>query len=267
MDLTFDLGSTLTLRLMESRQTISAVAARTGFTPSALRFYESAGLITPDRTDSGYRVYDERSVERLRFIARAKQLGLRLDEITELVALWDDDQCAPVAARMHNLVAVKLAEAQGRIAEMVAFTADLQRFHASLAVGETTGSCSDHCACVPVPDASAAISLAAVVESTAEFPPIACTLAPAEMSQRAADWQSVLSHATDGPTRVDGGVTLRFGRDPHLAARVSALAASEQSCCSFFAFTVRIDHTGTELTVTAPADARPLVDALFGMPA
>jgi hypothetical protein len=77
----------------------------------------------------------------------------------------------------------------------------------------------------------------------------------------------VLSHATDGPTTVDGGLAVRFERDPQLAAEVSALAAAEQACCSFFAFAVRIDHTGTELTVTAPADARPLIDALFGVPA
>ena len=237
---------------MGSRQTISAVAARTGFTPSALRFYEDAGLVKPDRTDAGYRVYDERSVERLRFIARAKQLGLSLDEITELVGLWDDDQCAPVAARMQSLVDDKIVEAQHRIAEIVAFAGDLQRFREALAAGDTSGPCGDLCACQAEPATAA--------------PPIACTLELDQMGPRVAAWQRVLGRATDNPTAIDGGVIVRFGRDPALAAEVSALAAAEQACCRFFAFTVRIDPTGTELTVTAPIDARPLVDALFGVP-
>ena len=252
---------------MESRQTISAVAARTGFSASALRFYENAGLIKPDRTDTGYRVYDERSVERLRFISRAKQLGLSLDEITELVELWDRDQCAPVAARMQSLVEDKLDEAQRRIAEIVAFAGDLQRFREGMAAADASGACGDHCACQADPVASAPVSLTSKPVNRIDSPPIACTLAPDQMGQRVTDWQRVLVRVTDGPTPVDGGVAVRFGRDSELAAEVSTLAAAEQTCCSFFAFTVRMDHTGTELTVTAPADARPLVDALFGVPA
>jgi DNA-binding transcriptional MerR regulator len=217
---------------MESRQTISAVAARTGFAPSDLRLYEDAGLIKRDRTDAGYRVYDDRSVERLRFVSRAKQLGLSLDEITELVALGD-----------------------------------LQRFRNRMAAADASGSCGDRCACQADPVASAPLSLTAKPVNPIDSPPIACSLAPAQMGRRVTDWQGVLSRATDGPTPVDGGVAIRFGRDAELAAEVSALAAAEQSCCRFFAFIVRMDHTGTELTVTAPADARPLVEALFGVPA
>ena len=82
---------------MNAHRTISEAAARTGFTASALRFYESAGLVTPARTAAGYRTYDDHSIDRLRFIARAKHLGLSLGEITELVQLWDGDRCAPVA--------------------------------------------------------------------------------------------------------------------------------------------------------------------------
>ena len=68
------------------------MAARTGFSPSALRYYEDLGLLRPGRNRSGYRVYDDPSVERLRFVGRAKQLGLNLDEIGGLLALWDGDR-------------------------------------------------------------------------------------------------------------------------------------------------------------------------------
>ena len=65
--------------------TIADAAARTGFPASTLRYYEQVGLIEPERTASGYRVYDDRALLRLTFIGRAKALGLSLDEISELV--------------------------------------------------------------------------------------------------------------------------------------------------------------------------------------
>ena len=75
--------------------TISEAAERTGFSPSALRFYEQHGLVRPARTASGYRSYGDADLERLGFIGRAKGFGLSLDEITELYradargyALW-----------------------------------------------------------------------------------------------------------------------------------------------------------------------------------
>ena len=77
---------------------ISELARESGIPSSALRYYERVGLLTPvGRSAGGYRVYDERSVERLAFIGRAKRLGLRLDEINDLVSLWDDGPCAPGA--------------------------------------------------------------------------------------------------------------------------------------------------------------------------
>src|SRR5215467_13846312 len=64
---------------------ISRTAERTGFTISALRFYEREGLVRPARTEAGYRCYTEGDVAALRFIARAKSLGLALDQVAELV--------------------------------------------------------------------------------------------------------------------------------------------------------------------------------------
>jgi len=70
--------------------TISKVAAETGFSPSALRFSECHGLISPARTPAGYRSYDAASVETLRSIARAKRLGLslRLHPCRSAPLLW-----------------------------------------------------------------------------------------------------------------------------------------------------------------------------------
>jgi MerR family transcriptional regulator, copper efflux regulator len=82
--------------------TIGEAAARTGFPPSTLRYYETIGLVAPsERTDAGYRLYDERALARLAFVSRAKQLGCTLDEVVDLVGLWDGDGCAPIQRRLH----------------------------------------------------------------------------------------------------------------------------------------------------------------------
>ncbi|PAL19822.1 Cu(I)-responsive transcriptional regulator [Sphingopyxis sp. GW247-27LB] len=63
----------------------------TGVSQRMIRHYEAIGLMPPpDRRDNGYRDYPPRSVERLRFIANARDLGFSLDEISALLELWDD---------------------------------------------------------------------------------------------------------------------------------------------------------------------------------
>ncbi|MDQ1466938.1 MAG: hypothetical protein QOH10_1353 [Actinomycetota bacterium] len=76
-----------------STYTIGEVAERTGFSTSSLRYYEGIGLVAPaTRTESGYRVYDDQTLSRLAFIARAKQLGCSLAEITDLAGIWDGER-------------------------------------------------------------------------------------------------------------------------------------------------------------------------------
>jgi DNA-binding transcriptional MerR regulator len=83
--------------------TIGQVAERSGFSASALRYYEELGLIAPAaRTEAGYRLYDDRALSRLAFVARAKQLGCSLNEITDLLSVWDGEQCGPVQRRFHD---------------------------------------------------------------------------------------------------------------------------------------------------------------------
>jgi DNA-binding transcriptional MerR regulator len=74
--------------------TVSKLAKRVGMTPDALRYYERAGLLPkPDRTASGYRVYEDAIEDRLRFIKGAQRLGLRLREIRELLDVLDRGLC------------------------------------------------------------------------------------------------------------------------------------------------------------------------------
>jgi len=67
--------------------TIGELAKRVGLRPSALRYYEEQGLLTPDgRTESGYRLYSPAAEQTLRLIQRAQRLGLSLDDIRRLLA-------------------------------------------------------------------------------------------------------------------------------------------------------------------------------------
>jgi DNA-binding transcriptional MerR regulator len=67
---------------------IGEVAARTGLSVEALRFYERQGLLgRPGRTGSGYRAYDAAVLDRLAFIKRAQAVGFSLAEIKEILAM------------------------------------------------------------------------------------------------------------------------------------------------------------------------------------
>jgi MerR family transcriptional regulator, copper efflux regulator len=109
---------------------ISQLAERGGIPATTLRFYESAGLLTAGRTPSGYRSYDEDAVQRLAFIGAAKHLGLPLEEIAELLAVWGAGACAEVKADLRPRIAVRLAEAEQRADEVAAF---LSQYRASWA--------------------------------------------------------------------------------------------------------------------------------------
>lgn len=70
---------------------IGQVSKATGVSLRMIRHYEGIGLMPlPDRRDNGYRDYPPISVERLRFIANARDLGFSVDEISALLSLWDD---------------------------------------------------------------------------------------------------------------------------------------------------------------------------------
>lgn len=66
---------------MTVRLTVTEVSERSGFAPSALRYYEDRGLVGATRTPGGRRRYDREVLRRLAFIAAAKHVGLSLDEI------------------------------------------------------------------------------------------------------------------------------------------------------------------------------------------
>lgn len=96
---------------------IGELADRVGVNAKTIRYYEDVGLLPePDRTASGYRVYAQDDVERLQFIRRAQQLDLRLDEISEILALRDQGQVP--CDYVQSVARRRVSELDERIAEM-----------------------------------------------------------------------------------------------------------------------------------------------------
>jgi MerR family copper efflux transcriptional regulator len=244
---------------MEGGYAIADVAERTGFSASTLRYYEDIGLLpAPERTAAGYRVYDDTAVARLRFIARTKQLGCTLQEITDLVRAWEGDRCATVSAQLRALVASKLDDNADRIAELMVLTNELQHAATLLATPIEDGPCNETCVCV-TPDGS---DDAPIAVSPSARVPIACTLNVNERPQRLENWQRVLA-SVGNREPLEGGVRLTFERGVDLT-ELTRLVASEHSCCRFFDFAVTVDGRGVGLEVRAPDDAQAVVHALFG---
>lgn len=94
--------------------TIGKVAKKALVNIETIRYYERQGLIPlPPRRESGYRQYPEDTVDRVRFIKRAQELGFSLKEVAELLSLrvGPDATCGDV----KKLADVKIAEIDGKI--------------------------------------------------------------------------------------------------------------------------------------------------------
>jgi MerR family redox-sensitive transcriptional activator SoxR len=68
-----------------SKLTVGEVAQRSGFAPSAVRYYEREGLIPAQRSSGGQRRFDRSVLRRLAFIRAARHVGLTLDEVREVL--------------------------------------------------------------------------------------------------------------------------------------------------------------------------------------
>jgi MerR family mercuric resistance operon transcriptional regulator len=78
---------------MEQALKIGQLAQRTAVNLQTIRYYEREGLLPePPRLSSGYRLYTESMVRRVRFIKRAQEIGFSLAEIRELLSLRADGQ-------------------------------------------------------------------------------------------------------------------------------------------------------------------------------
>lgn len=82
--------------------TIGQLAERSGVAPSAIRFYESRGLLQSTRTTGNQRRYEQHTLRRIGFIRTAQQVGLSLEEIAEALATLPENR-TPTKADWHRI--------------------------------------------------------------------------------------------------------------------------------------------------------------------
>ena len=107
---------------------IGQVANEAGIASSAIRYYESEGLLPVARRRSGRRVYDAGVLDRLRFIELAKRAGFTVAETRRLLRGFS--RKTPAGARWRALAEDKLEELQRRIDEAERMQAVLRRLQA-----------------------------------------------------------------------------------------------------------------------------------------
>ena len=107
---------------------IGEVAAASGLTRDALRYYERQGLLPRSRrTSGGFREYDGAAVDRIRFIKQAQAHGLTLREIRGLVS-HQADAGRTRCRHVRDLLARKLEQLEARRRELNAFCETLQEY-------------------------------------------------------------------------------------------------------------------------------------------
>ena len=126
---------------MKARElTIGQVAKQAGIGVETVRFYEREGLIQePARLPSGYRQYPPATVQRIRFIRRAKDLGFSLKEISELLSLRVDPDrtCADVRRRARD----KISDIDEKLASLTRMKSALERLAAKCRGKGPTAEC------------------------------------------------------------------------------------------------------------------------------
>ncbi len=114
---------------------VAEVADAIGVKPDTIRFYEREGLLPPPRrTPSGYRSYDDRALDRLKFIRGAQRLGLRLSDIRDLLAVRDTGICPCEPA--EQLLNRRLAEVDAEIRRLAALREEMVDMLRALPSGE-----------------------------------------------------------------------------------------------------------------------------------
>jgi len=104
---------------MAQSLTIGQVAKTSGVAAKTIRYYEQIGVLpVPSRAASGYRLYDQPGVERLRFIRRARALGLSLHQLKTLMGTLNGGPRPSLRPRLRALVRGQLDAVTNRMSEL-----------------------------------------------------------------------------------------------------------------------------------------------------
>lgn len=119
---------------------VGELAKVTRKTVRALHLYEEKGLLEPvDRSPGGYRLYGERAVQRVRWIAKMQEMGYSLTNLQAIASQWESSQSAPATmAEVGHALRGKLADTRAQIARLMVLADELE---ASVEYLETCPSC------------------------------------------------------------------------------------------------------------------------------
>lgn len=104
--------------------TIAKLAAQTGLKTDTVRYYERIGVLpAPARTSGAHRRYGPDALDRIHFIQGCQRLGLKLSEITDLLAVRDTGACPcePAAELLHR----RIADVDAEITRLTALRGEL----------------------------------------------------------------------------------------------------------------------------------------------
>lgn len=223
--------------------TVGTLATQAGVKIDTVRYYERHGLLPKaSRTNSGYRIFPDASLERLRFIKQAQALGFTLNEVKQLLALRvsPETTCNDVRKRAE----AKLADIQCKVDSLLAMKRALQQLVST---------------CESVGPASECSFLANLHLER----PIACALGQAQFAERKRLVERLAKKATERQT-LPNGVRLGFEAISGRATELAKFVDLERSCCPFLTF--RIDAKPGErisLELTGPVAALQIIRELI----
>lgn len=115
--------------MMQTELRIGEVASRAGVSVDTVRYYERLKLLPrAPRSEGGFRLFTTETVERVRFIKQAQDIGLSLDEIKELLTSGGGvEECQ----RMRDLLHTKLADVDKRMKTLREFRLAISRYLAA----------------------------------------------------------------------------------------------------------------------------------------
>lgn len=117
---------------------VSELARRSGVAPSAIRFYESAGVLPPaPRKANGYRDYGEQDLCRVRVLASLRSLGIELDESARLADLCSKGCCDEMEEQLLPGVEKRRAELAAARAEIDHVDEELARLERAITSGQS----------------------------------------------------------------------------------------------------------------------------------
>ncbi|MGE7918033.1 MerR family transcriptional regulator [Viridibacillus sp. NPDC093762] len=111
-------------------RTITDIAKEFKVTTRTIRYYEELGLLSPQRTDAKKRMYTNSDYAKLKLIFRGKRYGFSLDEIKEMVLLFDKDRTGK--KQLERTVAfgkLKMAEIDEKMRELQEIRDELETLH------------------------------------------------------------------------------------------------------------------------------------------